>query len=62
MKKNLPVNAEDFRDSGAIPGSGGVPLEKAISTHSSILARKIPWLERSLVGYSLRVCKESDMA
>ena len=30
-----------------------------MATHSSILAWKIPWT-RSLVGYSLKGCKESD--
>ena len=35
-------------------------LEKEMATHSSILAWRIPgW--RSLVGYSPRDCKESDM-
>ena len=28
------------------------PMEKAMATHSSNLAWKIPWTERSLVGYS----------
>ena len=37
--KNLPVNA---RDKGLIPGD---PLEKEVTTHSSILAWKIPWTE-----------------
>jgi len=27
------------------------PLEKGMATHSSILAWRIPWTERSLVGY-----------
>ena len=36
------------------------PLEKGIATHSSILAWEIPWTERSLVGYSLWGCTESD--
>ena len=27
-------------------------LEKGMATHSSILAQRIPWTERSLVGYS----------
>ena len=35
------------------------PLEKETATHSSILAWKIHG-ERSLVGYSPWVCKESD--
>ena len=41
------------------------PLEKGIATHSRILAWRIPWTERgqkSLVGYSLWGCEESDMA
>ena len=33
-------------------------LEKGMTTHSSILAWRIPW---SLVGYSPWGCKESDM-
>ena len=36
-------------------------LEEEVATHSSILAWKIPWAKRSLVGYSLWGCKESDM-
>ena len=39
--KNLPAIA---RDVGSVPGSGG-PLEKGVSTHSSILAWEIPWTE-----------------
>ena len=40
--KNLPVNAEDARDAGSIPG-----FERSLgeATHSSILAWKIPWTE-----------------
>ena len=33
-----------MRDTGSIPGSGD-PLEKETATHSSNLARKIPWTE-----------------
>ena len=36
------------------------PLEKEMATHASILAWKIPWT-RSLVGYSPKGRKESDM-
>ena len=36
------------------------PLEKSIATHSSILARRIPWTEEP-VGYSPCGYKESDM-
>ena len=28
------------------------PLDKGMATHSSILAQRIPWTERSLVSYS----------
>ena len=36
------------------------PLEKGMATHSSIPAWKIPWTERSLVGYSSQGCKQLD--
>ena len=36
------------------------PLEKEMTTHSSTLAWKIPWMEE-LVGYSPQGRKESDM-
>ena len=39
---------------------GEDPLEKEMATHSSILAWKILWTERSLVGYSPWSCKELD--
>ena len=36
-------------------------MEKAVATHSSTLAWKIPWVEgRSLVGYSPWGCEESE--
>ena len=38
--KTLPANAEN---TGSIPGLG--TLEKEMTTHSSILAWKIPWTE-----------------
>ena len=44
MVKNLPANAGDTRDTGAIPGSED-PLEKGMETHSSILAWRIPCTE-----------------
>ena len=34
-------------------------LEKGMTTHSSILAWRIPWTE-DLVGYSPQDCKELD--
>ena len=36
------------------------PLEKEMTTHSSILAWKIPWKEEPVGLQSLRVLKESD--
>ena len=47
MVKNPHANAGDTGDAGLmqeIPGSGD-PLEKEMTTHSSILAWKIPWTE-----------------
>ena len=38
--KNLPVNAEDTRDTGLTPGSGR-SLEEGMATHSTILAWRI---------------------
>ena len=37
------------------------PLEEGMTTHSSILAWRIPWTEQPTAGYSLKDCKESDM-
>ena len=42
MVKNLPANAGD---TSLIPGSGD-SLEKEMATHSSILAKEIPWSEK----------------
>ena len=42
--KTLPANAGDARDTSLIPGLGRCP-EKEMTTHSSILAWKIPWTE-----------------
>ena len=36
-------------------------LEKEMATHSSILAKKIPWTEKPGAGYRPWGCKESDM-
>ena len=46
--KNLPAMQETW------VGSLGQedPLEKGMATHSSILAWRIPWTERSLTDYS----------
>ena len=40
------VSAYNVGDLGSIPGSGR-SLEEEVSTHSSILALKIPWMEES---------------
>ena len=42
--KRLPASAGALRDAGSIPGSGR-SLEEGVATHSSILARRIPWTE-----------------
>ena len=42
--KNLPSNAGDPGDEGSIPGLGRSP-RGGHNTHSSILARRIPWTE-----------------
>jgi len=42
--KSLPPNAGDARDVGSILGWED-PLEKGTTTHSSILAWRIPWTE-----------------
>ena len=60
MVKNLPTKARDARDAGLIPGSGrspgvgnGNPLQYSLPEESH--------RQRSLAGYSLWGCKESDM-
>ena len=42
--KNPPANAGDAGDVSSIPGSGR-SLEEEMTTHSSILAWRIPWTE-----------------
>ena len=54
MVKNPPANAGDARDLGQED-----PLEKEMTTHYSILAQKNPHGQKSLVGYSPWVPKES---
>ena len=49
MVKKLPTNAGD---TGLIP-YGEIPLEKAMATHSSILALRIPWMEEPGVLQSI---------
>ena len=45
--KNLPASAGDIRDSTLIAGLGTSPGKRKMATHSSILARKIPWTEET---------------
>ena len=56
MVKNLPA----VRETQVQSLGRKDPLEKAMATHSSILAWKIPWTEEP-VGYSLWGCKELNM-
>ena len=50
MVKNLPANAGDtFRSLGQED-----PLVEVVATHSSILARRIPWTEEPDVLQSIR--------
>ena len=58
MAKNMPANAGDIRDTGFIPDQED-PLEEGMTTHSSILAWRIPWTEEPVRLQSLG-CKESD--
>ena len=50
--KNLPANVGGIRDAGSIPGWED-PLEKSMTTHSSILALKIPRTEEA--GETMRL-------
>ena len=49
MGKNLPAMQET--QVGSLRRED--PLEKGIATHSSVLAWRTPWTERSLAGYIL---------
>ena len=44
-EKNLPANARDLRETCIQHLGWEDPLEKGTATHSSILAREIPWTE-----------------
>ena len=60
--KSPPVSAGDARDSSSIPGWED-PLEKAVATHSSILAWGVPWTEEpgGLQSMGLPKGKKLDM-
>ena len=44
MVKNPPANARDIREADMISGWEDL-LEEGMTTHSSILAWRIPWIE-----------------
>ena len=46
MVKNLPIDAADIRDAGGLLGQED-PLEEDMTTHSNILAWRIPWTEEA---------------
>ena len=45
LVKNPPANTGDIGDAGLLPGLGRSP-RVGMATHSSILSRKIPWIEK----------------
>ena len=57
--KNLPANAGDIRDTGSIPGLGDA-LEEGTTTHSCILAWRIP-MDRGAWWATVHGVTESDM-
>ena len=59
MVKNLPVNAGEVRDVGSIPGFGGSPGEGNGNLFQYSCLEN-PHGQKSLVGYSPWVHKESD--
>ena len=57
--KNLPPNSGDRRDAGSIPGLGR-SLKEGMTSHSSVLAWRIPWTEEPC-GLQPIGSQESDM-
>ena len=57
----LVKNPPAMQETRVLSLGGEDPLEMGMATHSSILAWRIPWTERSLVGYSPWGCKKSDV-
>ena len=57
--KNLPANAGDVRDTGSIPGSGRSPGGRHGNPTPVFLPGEFHG-QRSLEGYNLWGCKESD--
>ena len=63
MVKNPPANAGDEGRRSRVPALGWEdPLKKVMSTHPSILARKVPQTEEpgGTIGYSPQGGRESD--
>ena len=60
LVKNLPANAGDIRGTGLIPGSGR-SAEGGSGLLTPVFLPGESHGQRSLVGYSPRGCKESDM-
>ena len=58
--KNLPAKARDAKDASLMLGSRRSPGGGMV-THSSVLARKIPWTEEP-VGLQYTGLQELDMA
>ena len=59
MVKSLPANAGDAGDASLIPGSGRFPGVGNGNPFQYSCLEKLNG-QRSLAGYSLRGCKESD--
>ena len=59
MVKNPPANSGDTGGVGSVSGQED-PLEWEMTTYSSLLAWKIPWMEELGGLYSPWVCEESD--
>ena len=57
--KNLPANSGDRRDARSIPGLGR-SLNEGMTSHSSVLAWRIPWTEEPC-GLQPIGLQESDM-
>ena len=58
MVKNLPANVGDHRDTDLIPGLGQSP---GVQNGNPVFLPGKFHGQKSLVGYSPRDCKESDM-
>ena len=59
MVKNPPANARDTSDLGLIPGQEDTPEEEMAATLVFLPGKFHE--QRSLAGYGLWGCKESDM-